>query len=341
MIIVRYRGGLGNQMFQYAFSYALSKRFPNEEILADVTHYELHNEHNGFELEKCFNINIPKAPKAILKKYSPYYVPGTGYSLLVKPIRHLISNNLQFKYYENRKEEIASYVKYYKQKYHNTYDETIFEQISRYLVQNSTENEEKSGITENSENAKQQGDEKIVYLDGLWQNIRYFDEYREELRDIFGISHDISEENSVGIHVRCGDFLHSKFDICGKEYYRKSIDELSKLLPSNSIDKEDRKGLDLQYYVYTDDIVKAMETLQDNTKIYKYINSGIQSSLNDMIAMSQCENLIISNSTFAFWAAYLGNPKTVICPKYSVIKPDESFELYAPNNWIVINNKSI
>jgi len=60
MIIVRFQGGLGNQMFQYAFLKALERVYPNVDIKADFTSYELNQYHYGLELSRVFNININK-----------------------------------------------------------------------------------------------------------------------------------------------------------------------------------------------------------------------------------------------------------------------------------------
>lgn len=55
MIIVKMIGGLGNQMFQYA----LYKKMQvlNKEVYLDITDCNTRNEHNGYELEKVFDIN--------------------------------------------------------------------------------------------------------------------------------------------------------------------------------------------------------------------------------------------------------------------------------------------
>ena len=60
MKIVRIIGGLGNQMFQYALLVALRETF-HEEVLMDVGTFDSYRLHNGFELERVFNITARRA----------------------------------------------------------------------------------------------------------------------------------------------------------------------------------------------------------------------------------------------------------------------------------------
>lgn len=55
MRIVKILGGLGNQMFQYAFSRELEKR-SGEPVLLDLSSYEGYGLHHGYELERVFGI---------------------------------------------------------------------------------------------------------------------------------------------------------------------------------------------------------------------------------------------------------------------------------------------
>ncbi|MFC6102639.1 alpha-1,2-fucosyltransferase [Olivibacter domesticus] len=59
MKIIRFLGGLGNQMFQYAFYKALQYRFRN--VKADLTGFSDYTLHNGFELERIFPIRLHSA----------------------------------------------------------------------------------------------------------------------------------------------------------------------------------------------------------------------------------------------------------------------------------------
>ena len=56
MKIIRFWGGLGNQMFQYAFYKAMEKRYPN--VKADLSCYDFDKSHNGYELDRIFNFNV-------------------------------------------------------------------------------------------------------------------------------------------------------------------------------------------------------------------------------------------------------------------------------------------
>ena len=73
MILIRYRGGLGNQMFQYAFQLAVQQKYTDVSVLADLSHYTLNHEHNGFELQKYFGIELQTAKENEIRKISPYY----------------------------------------------------------------------------------------------------------------------------------------------------------------------------------------------------------------------------------------------------------------------------
>jgi len=70
MNIVKIDGGLGNQMFQYAF-YLHIKEI-NSKTKLDLSVYNSESFHHGYEIEKAFDINAPVATKYEVNKLAYY-----------------------------------------------------------------------------------------------------------------------------------------------------------------------------------------------------------------------------------------------------------------------------
>lgn len=60
MVIVKIIGGLGNQMFQYAYAKALNQR--GYETKIDISAFEIYKLHGGYQLDK-YNIDLPISTK--------------------------------------------------------------------------------------------------------------------------------------------------------------------------------------------------------------------------------------------------------------------------------------
>jgi hypothetical protein len=83
MKIVKFIGGLGNQMFQYAFYLALKQYYRNVKI--DISAFSRYKLHNGFELAKIFNVEFDVASKKDRLKTS-----YQGDELVIKLLRKLL-----------------------------------------------------------------------------------------------------------------------------------------------------------------------------------------------------------------------------------------------------------
>ena len=57
-MIIAISGGLGNQMFQYAYMISQKKRHPECNIYGDLSIIQDYHTHNGFELERVFSDKI-------------------------------------------------------------------------------------------------------------------------------------------------------------------------------------------------------------------------------------------------------------------------------------------
>lgn len=82
MQIVRMNGGLGNQMFQYAFGYYLKE--VGNDVCFDLSDYSIHHHHQGYELEKIFDIHVKEARNEDVRKLC-----GNKHSIFIRMFRKM------------------------------------------------------------------------------------------------------------------------------------------------------------------------------------------------------------------------------------------------------------
>ena len=59
MKILYFGGGLGNQIFEFAFYLALKDRYPKERIYGIYPNFKFREHIGGFEIEKIFDVKFP------------------------------------------------------------------------------------------------------------------------------------------------------------------------------------------------------------------------------------------------------------------------------------------
>ena len=169
-----------------------------------------------------------------------------------------------------------------------------------------------------------------VIFDGYWQNSLYIDNQINEISKVFsfrqtptikeGTSRIKYHENSVGIHVRRGDYvtnsvIASIHEICSKQYYIRAVNHLKNKINSN-----------ITIFVFTDDLTWCKENLFFTDKTYYLGDEIVLKDWEELALLSKCSHQIISNSTFSWWAAKLNQNKN-------------SFKI-APSNWFVEEEKN-
>ena len=296
MFVVCFGDGLGNQMFQYAFYYALKQKYKNNTVQMDIFNIYGGNIHNGFELNSVFKIKTDECSlrnAMILSDYCP---------------KHTHKYWLINKFYGLRRYLLGIKDSFITQDDPTCYYDEVFHlsELKSYLFR------------------------------GNWVNVKYFQDYSDEIATIFTFpelqgeknlhyAEEMQNSNSVAVHIRRTDYKNSGMINLFPEYYKRAKQII------------EEKVQNPKYYIFSDDLEDISDYLvffDDFTLVSG--NTG-KESFRDMQLMSLCKHNIIPNSTFSFWGAFLNkNPdKIVIAPDKAHVKFRNPF---ACPEWTIIPN---
>ncbi len=177
-------------------------------------------------------------------------------------------------------------------------------------------------------------DEQIFTLDhttfeGYWQRMRHYKAIypklcnelllKDEVKTpkFHRLAEEIGSTESIAIHVRRGDYV-GLWPILPMSYYTDQI-----------------KRLNGDLYIFSDDIQWCRAAFMNIGRKTTYVD------LEDYLSielMRLCKHKIIGNSTFSWWAAWLGGTGTVFCPKHWLgwSQTVETEQRY-PEEWIQIS----
>lgn len=175
-----------------------------------------------------------------------------------------------------------------------------------------------------------------VTLNGYFQTEKYFKNVESLVRQDFTFNKDIQDEvyfyygkyldkNPVSIVVR--DY-NDKFDYPGchhnhrnlpTEYFYKSIELM---------------GRDRTYIICSNNIELCKSIFIGDNFIFNDVATKSEKQFFDLCLSSKCQDFITSNSTFSWWAAWLGNGRvTVPTPWYGPgLYMNNTDDLY-PKGW--------
>lgn len=173
-------------------------------------------------------------------------------------------------------------------------------------------------------------------LKGYFQSAKYFAEFHEEVRELFdlpsplkvvaahkhaAILTTLNKDRAIVMHIRRGDYMlphHiKKHGILGENYYRRALAAAREAL-----------GPDVPILVFSDDLrwCHAQSWLVSPYTTFVDEPNGAVS----LWLMSQFRHYIISNSTFSWWAVFLGSSAST---KGRVWAPDRWFGSEGPQDW--------
>lgn len=173
------------------------------------------------------------------------------------------------------------------------------------------------------------GYRKLYLPQGNWdlqahmQSEKYFKDVEDEVRWYFEPFSPIVLYNICAIHFRFGDYDNHYHPYLSHRYIDDALMEFD---------------TDQEFLVFSDDVEKAREYFELHRQ--RKINYWpTKDTMTDFYAMRSCRHFIISNSTYSWWAAWLGiaPDKKVVCPKvwhgsHTGLEPDD----IPAENWIII-----
>lgn len=136
------------------------------------------------------------------------------------------------------------------------------------------------------------------------QDPKYFDEFRDDIKELFNVT---GTTDKIAVHVRRGinpinpeELAYSDnpfyVDLTKTDYYSKAI--------ASFMDN------DVKFLFFSDDIEwckNHWKGLWDNHFEY----SEGKTELEDLNLMASCKGIIMANSSYSWWAAYLSNARVV------------------------------
>lgn len=295
MVIVKISGGLGNQLFQYAFGKAIEKKY-GYVVKYDLSYYE----------------NIPKGD-TFREAFVSRYIPS-----------HKIATKIEIE--EIVKKDACFLKKLFKRlgltEYH-----TKYERLG-------------DGITD----IDQVKDNTLLI--GYWQAEKYFSNICDEIRktvtfkeymlpkDMVKIMERIRSSHSVSIHVRGGDYLLQENQaifggICTSEYYEQAYAYMRDKFP------------DCKFFLFTNDITwtkKHIHLPYENITLVCNEYEATEDWM-DLYLMSLCNDNILANSSYSWWAAWLNAhaDKNVICP-YKWTNDNQHSDIFC-QSWIKMGSR--
>ena len=299
MIILFLRDGLGNQMFQYAFVRNL--QIKNKTSLK----INVNNFKSDMWGRKCSlqYLNIP----------DNLFVKDTTGKVLKKIF------DLRYKFLKGKSKFDKSTEKH----------RIIIKDDFIYVLSAYYEDEYKISP------------HKMVFIEGCFQMEKLFKENKETIVKELKIKQaptlqnkqmleKIKSTNSVCVHIRRGDYLHntwsSALNICDYNYFKKGMEYIKEKV-ENAV-----------FYVFSnnsEDIKWIKENYDFGEYNVEYVDLN-NPDYEELRLMYSCKHFIISNSSFSWWAQYLGEEENKIVVAPSVWNRQLDAKGIYMDNWEIV-----
>lgn len=266
LVTTKLKGGLGNQLFQYAVGYAIAERL--SQILELDTSFYASQTQRGYKLDKLSISDVNTSELLPKRKDIRLYTNRYFHRILVAQKGKRIikcDKELEYLFEHSSTHELTKEV--FSINAPNIYVDGYF-QSARYF--------------ENVE-------EKIRQ-----QFVPSYAPEEEYLRKL----NEIKQVNAVAVHVRRGDFLKAEGKnsiayVLGEQYYHHALKYMSENV-DNPV-----------FFWFSDDIAWVKDNFA-HAENYRFISLKTKyADIDEMMLMKNCRHIIAANSTFSWWAAWL------------------------------------
>jgi hypothetical protein len=297
-ILIRFMGGLGNQLFQYALGRHLSL-IHDRPLKFDISGYTATKPDwkAGTRLFglAAFNVTGQIATAAELSEFETYRRAGT-----IGRIARLANSLTPFRHRRYIQEPPSEYWRFS--------DRILTSPLADHIL-----------------------------LDGFWQSEKYFESIAATIRKDFNptlpatgenaaMLSCISGTNSIAIHVRHGDNATgaaNELGVLPLEYYNEAAG-----LIAGKVDKP-------HFFVFSDDPGWARDHLTFPGPTTFVVHNGDQRNYEDLRLMAACKHHVTANSTFSWWGAWLGKKdrQLVYAPAKYFISTERELKDFFPSGW--------
>lgn len=295
-IIVRIKGGLGNQLFCYAAARRLALINNAELVIDDVTGFVRDHQYRRQYMLDHFCITARKATPS--ERLEPF-------ERCRRSIMKWLSRRKPFaerRYLEQERWDSDEWLQMLKAK-DVLYLDDLWQ--SKYYFMEGLDFDERLLMLKVKD---------TLYLDGLWQSEAYFKDVEQTIRkdlqiipptDVLNqrMAEEIHNSQSVALHVRWFNVPgNTADDIVSTNYCQRA----SALM-------EEKVNLP-QYFLFSDnpEAARANLVLPEGRVTCVSHNGGDENAYADLWLMTQCKHFITANSTFSWWGAWLSPQKSKI-----------------------------
>ncbi len=314
MLKIKLMGGLGNQMFQYAFIKSLAKQ---------------RGQDNHFFLDTSFLNRKSRNANYTLRDFElgDYQIQGSHGNHLCFQVISLIDRT--WKKLLDRVIDQKSQFWF-----------TLKQHLSPIHFEDDVE---RIDIPPMKFNPRHFQSSKSFYV-GYFQSEDYFKNIQRELQkdftpkgepksflsvESYNFFQKIIQEKgtAISVHIRRGDYVtlqdaSAHHGVCSKAYYENALQKMKSQFSKPS------------FYFFSDDIPWVKNEFSHLEGAHFIENPPGKKSFEDIFLMSLCHGHVVANSSFSWWGAWLSQSQLVIAPKrwYAGVDPQNTDII--PKHWM-------